>query len=111
MRLLKWSGIGGLIVGGLALIPGAVLIAIHGKNSQDPTSTQDRRVYDTKVGGAILAGFGTAALIGGAVLLSMAILRGRRQERPGQAQASLPLFTIGTPRNGRGVVLHGRFQF
>lgn len=109
VRIYNWVGIGGLIAGGLALIPGVVLLAIHGKNSQDPSPTQNREIYDTQVGGAILAGLGAAALVGGAVLLTLALLRG--QEQPGRTTAAIPCFAIGAPRHGRGVVLHGEFRF
>ncbi|RME24045.1 MAG: hypothetical protein D6806_10210, partial [Deltaproteobacteria bacterium] len=66
LRPWAWAALG---AGAAALVPGLVLIGIHGKETCDgPAEVRCPEVYDTRTGGVVLTAVGSAALIGGVVM-------------------------------------------
>jgi hypothetical protein len=93
------GGVAAISAGVAALIPGAVLVALHGRDKTGGCAGR-RCLYDTIAGGAALVAIGATAAVAGTVMLIYGLLKKR---------AKIPVhLTVGIDPRG-GLHVWGRF--
>jgi hypothetical protein len=110
-RRLGLSGVVTASVGGLLLLPGAVLLGLHGKVTDGGCGAK-KCIYDSATAGGVATGLGVAALVAGGALLLYAYLPRKREHGLDEGKAGEgPAVRFGaTPLLGGGFFqLEGRF--
>ena len=85
-----------------ALIPGIVLMILHGNDTGDGPPTSDRHRWNTRTGGAVFVATGAALAITGATMYVIGLLR---------IKTRVPIVSISWNPKTRGALAVGRFRF
>jgi len=97
----RW-GVVAMGAGVAALIPGIVLVALHGKDTGAGPPTADRQRWNTMAGGAALVAIGAAATIAGTTMLIVGLLSKNKR---------VPMVSVSWDGRSKSAVVTGFFRF